>query len=150
MRGSSARGRPPHTNLPRTRAYRQSIAAPSPHPGRARIRLPPRARVNGYSRQLELPGSPFAKAASAPARSWRGIRVNFRSCRRLLAAVRVVMSIGAAFRLERLKETGYLQPEPGDHVAQDMVGEKAQAVIHELNGNMPVSEMISGSGNQKR
>jgi hypothetical protein len=42
--------------------------------------------------------------------------VNFRSHRRLIAAVRVVMPIGAAFRFEWRIEAGYLQPEPGDHV----------------------------------
>jgi hypothetical protein len=60
------------------------------------------------------------------------------------------MPIGAAFRFEWRIEAGYLQPKPGDHVGQYVVGEKAQATFHELNGNMPVPKVIGHSGNQVR
>src|ERR1700722_20580552 len=76
--------------------------------------------------------------------------MNLRNSRQRLAAVRMVMPIGAAFRFEWGVEAGYLQSEPGDHVGQHVIGEKAQSICHELNGNMPVSQVICGSGNQSR
>jgi hypothetical protein len=60
------------------------------------------------------------------------------------------MSIGPAFWFEWCAEAGNLDSEPDDHFGQNVIGQKAQAIFHELNGHMSVSKVIGDSGNQQR
>jgi hypothetical protein len=60
------------------------------------------------------------------------------------------MTICPAFRFEWRTKRRYLQPKPYDHIGQNVIEEKAQAILHELNRNMPVSKVISGFCDQER
>jgi hypothetical protein len=60
------------------------------------------------------------------------------------------MTICAAFWFERRTERRYLQPKPDDHIGQNVIGEKAQTILHELNRNMSVSKVICSFCDQKR
>ena len=76
--------------------------------------------------------------------------MNLRKTRRLLAAVRVMVSVGAALGFERRDQRGDRQTQPRDHLRQHVIGEKAQAIGHQLHGNVPIAEVIGGFGDQKR
>ena len=76
--------------------------------------------------------------------------MNFLGGRLHFAAMRVGLTIGAAFWFEWRIKCGHLQAEPRSHVSQDVIGEKAQTIGNELNCSVSVSEVISGLCNQKR
>jgi len=70
--------------------------------------------------------------------------------RRSLAAVRVMVAIGAALGFERRDECVDLQTQPRNHLRQDVIGEEAQAVGHQLHGDVPIAQMIGRLGDQER
>ena len=76
--------------------------------------------------------------------------MNLRKTRRLLAAVRVIVSIGAALGFERRDERSNRQTQPRNHLRQDVIGEEAQAIGHQLHGDVSIAQVIGGLGDQKR
>ena len=76
--------------------------------------------------------------------------MNLGKTRRLLTAVRVMVPIGATLGFERRDERGNLQTQPRNHLRQDVIGEEAQAIRHQLHGDVSIAEMIRCLGNQQR
>ena len=76
--------------------------------------------------------------------------MNLRRTNRLLAAVRVMVSIGAALGFERRDESSDRQTQPRDHLRQDVIGGEAQAIGHQLHGDVSVAQMISRLGDCER
>jgi hypothetical protein len=76
--------------------------------------------------------------------------MNLRKTRRLLAAVRVMVSIRAALGFERRDERSDRQTQPRNHLRQDVICEEAQAIGHQLHGDVSIAQVIGGLGDQKR
>src|SRR5258708_37194910 len=101
-------------------------------------------------RRWEMPGWPFATAECAPAWSWRRERMNLGTNRRHFAAVRVVVAIRAALRFERRNQRVYLQAQTDHHFRENVIRQEAQPIRHQLDGHMPIAEMVGGLGDQQR
>src|ERR1700693_499658 len=76
--------------------------------------------------------------------------MNLGKSRRLLAAVCVMMSIGPALGFERRDDRSNLQSQPRNQLRQDVIGEEAQAIRHQLYGDVSIAQMIGRLGDQER
>ena len=76
--------------------------------------------------------------------------MNLRRTYRLLTAMRVMVSIGAALGFERRDQRSDRQTQPRNHLRQDVIGEEAQAIGHQLHGDVSIAQMIGGLGDHKR
>ena len=54
----------------------------------------------------------------------------------------VPVSVGAALGLEGRADRRNLQAEPFDHLAENVIVEKAQPARHHLHGHVPIAEVV--------
>jgi hypothetical protein len=119
-------------------------------PGSTRLRSSYDARLDGRFEALRMAVAADRQCLArelqqthAGESSWRRKLVNLRAGERRLAAVRMVMPVRPALRLERSARARDGQAQALDHLAEHVIGEKAQAIAHDLDRDVPIAEMVS-------